>query len=74
MAMVVHVAPKPKSRLPFLLWQMTQAWTCPYKPMLAEWTSCILSLSARACVKSLAVYGSAEALFWKAFSIYYICT
>ena len=32
--------------LPFSLWQMTQAWTCPHKLMLAEWTIEIpLSLS-----------------------------
>ena len=28
------------AKLPFfLIWQMTLAWTCPYKPVLAEWTS-----------------------------------
>lgn len=29
----------PHSLVPSRIWQMTQAWTCPHEPMLAEWTS-----------------------------------
>ena len=53
------------TRMPFSLWQMTQAWTCPHKPKLAEWTSLILclSLSSQAVTPEIPVQ---YLLIWKA--------
>ena len=49
----MHVFGDEGTPQPFSLWQLTQAWTCPRKPMLAEWTSSILSLPLT-CQKDVA--------------------